>query len=117
MPKPKFYQFISKRKKFKPKPKARVKESRSRDLDFIMGSRFTERTGLTDKWVTDRDWTILMNNKRLKKYPMCRDCMNKSSFKFTIWWWAKSECSCCGVLGSDLYKEGKGLVIASIRNK
>lgn len=80
-----------------------------------IGTEFTERTGQVNKWITDRDWTILMNNKKLKKYPMCRDCMNKSDFKFTIWWWAKTECSCCGVLGSDLYKEGKGLVIASIR--
>jgi len=48
-------------------------------------------------------------------FTICDDCRQqmKSEWKITFYWWAKSECSICGRLGSDLYKIGKGLVVAT----
>jgi dTDP-4-amino-4,6-dideoxygalactose transaminase len=44
------------------------KESPSRDLDYIMGSRFEERTGIEQKWVTDGEWEEYMNNRPVKLF-------------------------------------------------
>ena len=46
-----------------PKNKSGGRESRSRDLDHVMGSRFKERTGLDKKWVTEREWQKIMEEK------------------------------------------------------
>ena len=39
------------------------RESRSRDLDYIMGSRFTERTGQQNKCITEAEWREWIYNK------------------------------------------------------
>ncbi len=46
-----------------PRPPKRFKHKFS-DLDFIMGSKFKERTGLDRKWITDAEWTEHMMLKK-----------------------------------------------------
>ena len=79
-----------------------------------IGAEFTKRTGQQKPYITERDWELQKLAKSKSKFPICRDCMKKSHYKFTIWWWSKSACSACHISGHDLYKTGKGLVIASI---
>jgi len=64
-----------------------------------------------------KDHRLRLIEKKPKKehFIICTDCREqmKSEWKITFYWWAKSECSICGRLGSDLYKIGKGLVVAT----
>ncbi len=45
------------------KNKSGGRESNTRDLDYVMGSRFEERTGLEQKWITQGEWEKYMENK------------------------------------------------------
>jgi hypothetical protein len=52
-----------------PRNRSGKKESRTRDLDHIMGSRFTERTGMSKQGITEREY----QEWRRKKYGMVQE--------------------------------------------
>jgi hypothetical protein len=52
-----------------PRNRSGKKESRTRDLDHIMGSRFTERTGESKQGITEREY----QEWRRKKYGMVHE--------------------------------------------